>query len=897
MPPSQLKRLKKSLNDQGLTGPQKSKKQKKAAAAGGKTPADRAARAANLQNIRDSFNPFELKSISSRPEKFQSTSISDKRKSDGKGGYKAVLHRPGVSKSRGEDMRRETLLPEMRRRNKVGGLVDRRIGEGDVDMTPEERAVQRFAREKERKAKGRGMFDLEGSDGEGAGGGGLLTHGGRRLEDLAADDFGDESVAGSGSDDDGEDLFTRKRRRDSEEEEGGVEVQEGDDDEAGEEEPQRKRSKKEVMMEVIAKSKMHKYERQKVKEDDDDLRDELDKGFGEILGLLQGVKKPPPPPKQPAEPAAVDANGPVVNADRQKLLDGMDRAQADKDYDVRMKQLAMDTRAKPSDRAKTVEEKAAAEAERLQKLEAKRLLRMRGVDVSDDEKEDRNGKDGKAAGPDDEQVPDDEDDYGDEAADFGFASSLPAPAKPNEQLVLDDEDEFALDEDLVASGSDAGLSDVESGAGSEDDDSDAENGAAPAEDEEDEFITGILGPDLESTAKGPERTGANAVAPGTRLAFTYPCPRTHAELLDVVGPLPVEQLTTVVQRIRALYHSSLSEANKESMAEFSKVLVEHLSYMGNEKQPLAVTEQIIRHLHSLSRTYPTEIGEAFRQQLNAFHERGQPISGDFVILTAIMSIYPTSDHWHQVVTPAITVMAKWLGLHAPSTTKPADQKTLTHGAFLVGMCLAYQRLSKRYIPEALRFTLRALQSKGIEQTSAAPHLINLTTMAEYWSSLSAFTELFTPALSILKSLPSRSGKPAHKLITTLLTTSRTKRLPLQLHNHKPQPIRTSIPKFEEGFNPDKHYDPDKERTESKKLAAEYKREKKGAVRELRKDANFMAREKLKEKRATDEAYEKKQRRLLAEIQGEAAHDQKDWERTKARNDRAREQAKKAKGGR
>lgn len=647
-------------------------------------------------------------------------------------------------------------------------------------------------------------------------------------------------------------------------------------------------------MEVIAKSKMHKYERQKVKEDDDDLRDELDKGFGEILGLLQGVKKPPPPPKQQTDSAAVNSNGPLVNADRQKLLDGMDRAQADKDYDVRMKQLATDTRAKPSDRSKTAEEKAAAEAERLKKLEAKRLLRMRGDEVSDDE---HDGKDGKSAGPDEGAVPEGDEDFADEAAEFGFTSSLAGTAKPNSQLVLDDEDEFALDEDLVASGSDAGLSDVESGTDSEQDDSDAEADAELAEHEEDEFITGILGPDLESTAKGPERTGANAIVPGTGLAFTFPCPRTHAELLEVVGPLPIDQLTTVVKRIRALYHSSLSEANKESMADFSKVLVEHLSYLGNERQPLAITEQIIRHLHSLSRTYPTQIGQAFREQLNAFHERGQPTPGDFVILTAIMAIYPTSDHWHQVVTPAITVMAKWLGLHAPSTSKPADAKVLTQGAFLVGMCLAYQRLSKRYIPEALRFTLRALQTKGLEQAAAAPHLNNLSTMAEYWSSLSAFAELFAPTLPILKSLPSKSGKPLHKTLTHLLSASRKSRRPLQLHNHKPQPIRTSIPKFEEGFNPDKHYDPDKERTESKKLAAEYKREKKGAVRELRKDANFMAREKLKEKRAVDEAYEKKQRRLLAEIQGEAASDQKDWERMKARNERAKEQSKKAKAGR
>lgn len=106
------------------------------------------------------------------------------------------------------------------------------------------------------------------------------------------------------------------------------------------------------------------------------------------------------------------------------------------------------------------------------------------------------------------------------------------------------------------------------------------------------------------------------------------------------------------------------------------------------------------------------------------------------------------------------------------------------------------------------------------------------------------------------------------------------RRPLELHHHKPLAIKTSIPKFEESFNPDKHYDPDRERAEASKLRAEHKRERKGAMRELRKDANFIARESLREKKERDAAYEKKYKKLVAEIQGEEGREAKAYEREK-----------------
>ncbi|CAK4032755.1 nucleolar complex 14 [Lecanosticta acicola] len=858
MPASQLKRLKASLREQGVTGPQKSKKQKKQHSSQ-KATSDRNHRNAALQQIRDSFNPFELKATKSRPEKFQSAS------SNGAGKYKEVLHRPGVTKSAGEEMRRNTLLPEMRRRNKVGGVIDRRIGEGDVDMTPEDRAVQRFAREKERKAKGRSMFDLEASDEEGPDDFGL-THGGRRLDDLEADDFGEMS-GGDESEDDGGLLKRKRSRSDIDEEDDGVGAEEYDRND----QPERKKTKKEVMQEVIAKSKLHKYERQKAKEDDDDLRMELDQDFGEILSMLQNAKRPPPAPKTETAPTT-DGAGPSINPDRQRLLDGMDRSKVDKEYDVRLKQLANDARAKPAERTKTAEEKAQEEAKRLQALEEKRQKRMRGEDVSDDE------------APNDGAEPGADEDIMDQAAEFGLTNSKPNAKPKTEQLVLDDEDEFALDEELVASEDeieDVELSEDEA-SDSDEDGEDAGGTHAPPENEEDEFVKDILGEDVAAASTGANNTTLGERGAASKLAYTYPCPRSHAELLEFVRDVPVEQLPTIVQRIRALYHPSLSTTNKESMADFSCSLVDHLGYMGDEKQSIAVSEQIIRHLHSLSRTYPTQIGEQFRRRLTLFHERGKANAGDLIILTAIGSIYPTSDHWHQVVTPATTLMARWLGLNAPSATKVVEDADLAAGAFFVGLCIKYQSLSKRYLPEAMRFTLRVLSCKDLEKSRLTPHLSNLRAMAELWKDKSAFTEIFTPALPILKSLP---AKKEHQSLTILLQQARLRRRPLELHHHRKLPIRTSVPKFEENFNPEKHYDPDKERSDAKKLQNEFKREKKGALRELRKDANFIAREQLREKRERDAEHEKKERRLIAEINAEEGREANEYGREVAKRQR------------
>jgi nucleolar protein 14 len=831
MPPSQLKRLKASLRDQGITGPQKSKKEKKSQT---KTAAQHAQKASALASIRESFNPFEFKHLS-RPQKFEYATTNAKPK---------VLGRPGVTKSAGEETRRKTLLPEMNRKNKTGGILDRRIGENDPTMSMDDRMMARFEREQLRK-RGGNVFDLEDGDDEVE-----LTHGGQTLrfdDEIGEEDYDAASV--SGSDSEGEDGFLKKKR--PRDENGEVDGEAEDEDQ-----PERKKSKAEVMKEVIAKSKLHKYERQQAKEDDEELREELDKDLNEVLAALKGhINKKP----EPAKVKEVAQNDFGMNADRAALLATMSQDGKDKEYDRRVRELFNDERSKPTERTKTAEERAKEEADRLRELEEKRQKRMRGEPVSDDEEP-----------PKQQQQDDDDDedmsDVNDDAAEFGLAAP-PAPGQ-SRPVGVDDEDDFILEDDLVASDSEADISDEES-------DSEAEVDDTMAMDDDDaDFLKDVVEqPKAQPKAvKGVLTIGADA--PSSRLAYTYPCPRSHEELLEVFEKVELKDTSTVIQRIRALYHAGLKEDNKHKLADFACALVDHVSYLSNQTPaaPLSVIESIIRHVHSISRSYPVHIATQFRKHLKALQLSNQPTPGDLALLTAIGSIYPTSDHFHQVVTPAVTLMARWMGLTTPSCS--ADIAT---GAFTGALCLQYQTLSKRYIPEFIRYTTLCLRSPHATKPLLATHARNILTAADLWSASPAFPEIFTPVLTPLKS----AHQPAALAnLRARLANARLARRPQTLHAHRPLPIPSRIPKFEESFDPTKHYDADRERSDAAKLQKEYKRERKGAMRELRKDANFIAREKLRDKKEKDAAYEVKYRKLVAEIQGEEGYEKNVYEREK-----------------
>jgi nucleolar protein 14 len=110
------------------------------------------------------------------------------------------------------------------------------------------------------------------------------------------------------------------------------------------------KTKKEIMLEVMAKSKQMKAERQKAKMEDEQLMEELDKEFRDIQSLI------------------------TSSGENQPAIAPMEESYAVKNYEAIVYQLASDRRARPTDRLKTEIEIAQEEKERLDILEVNFII-------------------------------------------------------------------------------------------------------------------------------------------------------------------------------------------------------------------------------------------------------------------------------------------------------------------------------------------------------------------------------------------------------------------------------------------------------------------------------------------------------------------------------------------
>ncbi|KAK8090037.1 nop14-like family protein [Apiospora hydei] len=805
---------------------------------------------AALEGIREQFNPFDLKH-NVRGPKFDVTSNRPTNK--------AIHGRPMEAKTASEERRRQTLTVDEQRKNKVGGIVDRRFGENDPTLAPEERMLERFARETQSRHKKSSMFDLE--DDEPAFD---LTHGGKALSldgPALVDDFQEDMGGLSDEDEDSEGRRAYLKRK---------ALTEGEDVDVDDAQPERKKTKQEIYSEIMAKSKAHKAARQEAKEEDEDIREELNKELNNIKELLFRTKDPRN--NEPLDKAAEDA----------------ERVKMEKEYDLRVRQMLQDRRAQPTERTKTDEEQAAEASERLQKLEEKRQKRMRGEQES--ESEDEKEKDTEEAEPTADYMEEDEED------EFGLGAGIAEKSK----------NDFFIEDDIVASGSELSLEEEE------DEDESDEDG-----EDDDEFTKGLLG---ETGQKDPafssmaSNTGSKHDPEGVPYSFAS-CPETHQEFLDAIKNVPVEKLHVVIVRIRTIFHAQLDSQNKAKLGKFTLALIHHLPYLASQPKlpPFSVFEQLIRHIHSLAKTYPIEVACEFRSHLEDFAKTRplDPNLGDLIIFTAIGTVFPplgplsssgNAGAARDCTVPgaentkaAIRSCQRRLPVnldppvsagktsHSPVHELPGGLRVSNAQATEIRKLNCYDCVeSERSAKEQNAFKIAIIDST-VKVLEAAAML---------WADKTSFLETFEPFKQILEHLASKSCRThfpealrvrmrkVQTKIDQMLKLAQIQRKPLELHHHRPLAIKSSMPKFEDSFDPNKHYDPDRERAEAAKLRAEFKNERKGAMRELRKDANFMAREKLRVKKAKDEAYEKKYKRLVAEIQGEEGRESNAYAREK-----------------
>ncbi|KAG9015567.1 nucleolar complex protein 14 [Tulasnella sp. JGI-2019a] len=901
---SQLSQLKSALQSAGLSrtsSPKSSgKKRKRGEQTGAPTSAEKDKRAARLETITRKLNPFEDKVT--------------KVKRDVPGQkVKGVRGRPGVSKQAGLEHRKRTLLVEFDQRGRVGGVIDRRFGEDDPDMTVEQKMLERYAREKQRTTKFN--FDLGEED--------ELTHYGKSLN--ALDDFDSSGLRlEDGSDIPGthtsrfEDSSAKERQED--EEEG----------------PPRKKSKAEVMSELIEKSKKHKHERQAQKEQDIDLRQQLDEEFGDIRDLLFAM--PAPESTKPAtwdSPAATTPRELHAAETSVSLSVPITLRSGTDDYDRTVKELFYEQRAQPTDRIRTEEEVAAEEKAKLEKAERARLRRMNGEEDYDSEDEDtrasRRREKMRIAQGDDL-----DDDFFDEEGD-PFDSGLGADLSSGKHPTAEDKD-----------GSEG---DSENGESDEDDESEDDGGSdenslldSDAEDLDEALQLGAE--ELVASRKRDHSTkpkSKDEAAPTKELPFTFPCPQTHEEFLDIIEDIDDMDIPTVVQRIRVMYHPSLAEGNKDRLEAFTVVLIEHVLYAArSSEQPYPLLNALSSHIFSLTKSYGATSAKTFVSKLVIMQANAQraisqssksadartfPGPAELVFLRLIGVVWSTSDLWHLVVAPAMLLIGQYL-----SQGRVRSLVDVGSGLFLCTLYLQFQAIAHRLMPEVVNFLLNvclilsphtftrstlpgsfpapyldfkllaldATKSKKLgprppnfaalhshTEESTEQNKVDLLSLAfnllakyaELYKSSSGFIEMFEPVYTVIEALHGSAfslslEESRSKLLHTLgrlLKFTRQSRQPLQLQDHRPIAIPSVVPSFETDFSHRKH---GQEKDDHTKLKSMYKKEKKSAIRELRKDNRFLAAEKAKRQAEKDREYNERMSRVVGGIAPERAEEKK-----------------------
>uniref|UniRef100_H2TIF3 NOP14 nucleolar protein homolog (yeast) n=1 Tax=Takifugu rubripes TaxID=31033 RepID=H2TIF3_TAKRU len=767
---------------------------------------------------------------------------------------------PGVSRSKAITKRKETLLKEYKQKNKSSKFIDRRFGEYDTKMAPEDKILQRFAMERKRSYDKKDVFNLN-EDEE-------LTHFGQSLAKMETfNDF-------VNSDDESEEkgLLSAEMTASHFGGGGGLLRKKTSGDQQEEDGSQRAKSRQELIEELILKSKQEKRERQAQKEEAQVLTEQLDKEWKSIQALM--VKKAP------------KAESDEKPEEKPKL----------EEYDMMVRELGFEMKAQPSEKLKTPEELAREEREKLQKLEADRLRRMMGDEIGNSTQQ---------------QVHMSADDL-------------------NDGFILDNDDKKTLayqgeeEEGGVSSEEEDGHSDLESENESEEEEPKLEakeTSAKPLSQEEIKAQQEAAKSELPYTFAAPESFSelkdllCNHTPDNQRLILARTLKCNHPSLA-VGNKLKLQKLFGFLLE----YVGDLASRTPPELTTVDKLIPElyNLCQMYPEAACKAMQSILGDAAHSMEEVLEVKGRAAF------------PSLDMLIYLKVTALLFPTSDFRHPVTTPALLYISQAL------TRCPVRSlQDVTSGLVLCCLAVEYVSFSKRFLPELINFLLGILHLAVRDKTTlgytlvppfrATGKLTDLLVLSDWescktWSKkslplsatqsldlktdlerdhhrltclsicldlvkrcsllyrdLPSFTVILQPIKTLLsKHLTAQTIPAALQVILETIDSAPVAHPRLVFEKKKPIPLKLLTPKIVEVLDYGKKRGCTREEKEKERLKHKYKKEFKGALRELRKDSRFLAREKLNEVVQRDTERKKK----VKELFGSLASQEGEWKALK-----------------
>ncbi|XP_042603952.1 nucleolar protein 14 [Cyprinus carpio] len=812
---------------------------------------------------------------------------------------------PGVSRSRAIQKRKDTLLKEFRLKDKNNTFIDRRFGEYDSKLTPEEKILQRFTLERQRTQDRKDMYNLNEEE--------ELTHYGQSLAEMEKM----TDVIDSDSDSEEKGLLSAELTATHFGGGGGLLRKKSAGDEEEEHKP---RSRQELIEELIFKSKQEKRERQTQKEEAQELTEKLDQEWKSIQNLL--AHKTP----------------------KAERTDETDKPKLDQ-YDMMVRELGFEMKAQPSEKLKSAEELAREERQRLQTLEADRLKRMMGDaeedavqtnthvsadDMNDgfildgDDRKTLAYKDGKwnIEGEEEEKEDEDGDEEGGEEEDEDDEDD--AEGEDDEEEEGEDDEEDDADEDHC---------DLQSDEGSEDEDG---QGA-----EEEQLCA------EEPPAVSEEQKKAAQEAARAELPYTFPAPESYSDLKQLLQGHGSEQQRLILDRTLKCNHPSLSAGNKAKLQKLFGFLLEYVGDLATQNPPdLRTVSALIPQICGLCQMFPeaackavqtllSDSGHSMEETLEVKGRAPMPDLDMLVLLKITALLFPSSDFRHPVTTPAFLFLSQAL-----TRCAVVSLEDVCKGLVLCCLALEYVSLSQRIFPELLNFLLGLLhltvsdkhntgytvvspfrrQGKSCDllvlkdpntshswnrkplslqtahrlpaqspverdhyRLSLIDSCLDLVKRCTWlYKDLPSYAHIFQPIRALLlKHLPVE-GYPApiqdlHREILDAIPEKPSQHAPLVFKKKKPIPLKLFTPKIVQILDYGKKRGNTKEEKERERLKHKYKREFKGALREIRKDTRFLAREKLSDVMSRDAE------RKVKELYGSLATQEGEWKALKRKN--------------
>ncbi|KAG7399595.1 nucleolar complex protein 14 [Phytophthora boehmeriae] len=833
-------------------------------------------------------NPFDVRSNSTK----QKHEVIGRR-------VKGAGRNVGAARAEAERKRHKTLGAEFKARNRSNVFRDKRLGEQDPTLSMEDKMMARFQTERKRKLRNASAFALHDSDSEQEDDDSLfLTHKGAKITD---DDY-DRLNTDAPLEDEDDSEEGRRVDRDIVDKlhfGGGK----GDADAPEEGTDGKRKTHKEVMQEVMMKAKLYKAERQKNKSSQEDATDKLDEGFADLRGLL--------------EFRPTRANGKEILP--KEPMDDFDKLTREFAFEAKAK--ATERRMSPEEAAKREHDRLAE----LEKKRVARMHGADDDDSDSDDGGKRKGKKGKKKTKKEKtpqliMMPPTDDDLMDSyEVDKRFAAEADEEKEDEDDDGEDEEQDEAKEEEEDSDGDSEDDSEADS-----DDEADEKKvmKATKKKDEDDEDDEEES--DEEEDEKKKRLQDAEEAAAELPFVFECPeSPEELGALFKQHARNSPEKRCLIVERIVTYYNPRLSVENQSKMKRFFAVMVrQFLIFAGRYAAHKQDLDALAKSMYTLSQQMGDTAGiisrELLAQLFKRLHKRAAtsawPTLPELLLFKALTSVFPTSDLRHNVVSPMETLLGECLARGTVDTPQEATQ-----ALFAISLSLDITRSKQRFMPEVINCLARILRAfvtsasstedaqdsssnkahwlrsgllewaaaqpkdqkvaalprlslAGSSSCSGAEVLSSLLALldvsSEQYAALPSFDELFYPLYLLLHAMARQlEGLKIAEVNATIsklhtrLESCWTARRPLRLQAFAPTSLPTFAPQFDENYTVRKDKTAPKDTAQLKQLQRQVKRARKGAARELRRDAEFIHREKQKEEEARLHAKEEKQKEI------------------------------------